>query len=150
MSARSERRGGGWALVWVLILSMGIGVAAGLIVSWWLWPVEYTDVTPDTLHPFHRAEYIVLISHAYAHDKDLRRAQVRLAALGDVGSVGVEVVTLAEQFAAQGRDVHATQSLARLAHVLGHRRAALAPFMPGGAPTPTWTPWPTATGTPTP
>jgi hypothetical protein len=128
---------------------MGGGVAAGLAISWWLWPVEYTDVSPDTLHPLQRAEYIVLISRAYAYDKDLRRAQVRLAALGDLGSVGVEVVTLAEQYAAEGRDVHDTQSLARLAYVLGHRRAALAPFMPGGAPTPTWTPWPTATEAPT-
>jgi len=128
---------------------MAVGLAAGLLVSWWLWPVEYTDVSPDTLHPYHRAEYIKLISHAYAYDKDLRRAQVRLAALGELGSVGVEVVTLAEQYAAQGKDVHDTESLARLAHVLGHRRAALAPFMPGGAPTPTWTPWPTATPTAT-
>ena len=150
MSAKSRRRtGGGWVLVWILILAMGAGVAAGLIVSWWLWPVEYTDVSPDTLHSYHRAEYIVLISHAYAHDTDLRRAQVRLAALGDLGSVGVEVVTLAEQYAVQGRDVRDTQSLARLAYALGHRRAALAPFMPGGAPTPTWTPWPTATAVPT-
>jgi len=147
---RRGRSGNGWLLVWILILAMGGGVAAGLAVSWWLWPVEYTDVSPDTLHPLHRAEYIVLISHAYAHDKDLRRAQVRLAALGDLGSVGVEVVTLAEQYAAQGRDVRDTQSLARLAYALGHRRAALAPFMPGGAPTPTWTPWPTATATPAP
>jgi len=128
---------------------MGVGLAAGLVVSWWLWPVEYTDMSPDTLHPYHRAEYIKLISHAYAYDKDLRRAQVRLAALGELGSVGVEVVTLAEQYAAQGKDVHDIESLARLAHALGHRRAALAPFMPGGAPTPTWTPWPTATPTAT-
>ena len=98
MSAQSRGRpGGGWLLVWVLILAMGGGVAAGLGVSWWLWPVEYTDVSPDTLNPTHRAEYIKLISHAYAHDKDLRRAQVRLAALGDLGSVGVEVVTLADR-----------------------------------------------------
>jgi len=136
-------------LIWVQVLAMGIGLAAGLVVSWWLWPVEYTDMSPDTLHPYHRAEYIKLISHAYAYDKDLRRAQVRLAALGDLGSVGVEVVTLAEQYAAQGKNVHDTESLARLAYVLGHRRAALAPFMPGGAPTPTWTPWPTATPTAT-
>lgn len=149
MNAKSRGHTGGWALVWVLILAMGAGAAAGLTVSWWLWPVEYTDVSPDTLHPYHRAEYIVLISHAYAHDTDLRRAQVRLAALGDLGSVGSEVVTLAEQYAALGRDVHDTQSLARLAYALGHRRAALAPFMPGGAPTPTWTPWPTATPTAT-
>jgi hypothetical protein len=132
-----------------MILAMGVGIAAGLVVSWWLWPVEYTDVSPDTLHAYHRAEYIVLVSHAYAHDRDLRRAQVRLAALGDLGSVGVEVVTLAEQYAAQGRSLHDTQSLARLAHILGHRRAALAPFMPGGAPTATLTPWPTATATAT-
>ena len=150
MSAKSRRRtGGGWVLVWVQILAMGVGLAAGLVVSWWLWPVEYTDMSPDSLHPYYRAEYIKLISHAYAYDGDLRRAQVRLAALGELGSVGVEVVTLAEQYAAQGRDVRDTQSLARLAHVLGHRRAALAPFMPGGAPTPTWTPWPTATPTAT-
>lgn len=150
MSVTSRgRRGGGWLLVWILILSMGAGVAAGLVVSWWLWPVEYTDVSPDTLHLYHRAQYIVLISHAYAHDEDLRRAQVRLAALGDLGSLGREVVTLAEQYAAQGKSVRDTQSLARLAHALGHRRAALAPFMPGGVPTATWTPWPTATPTAT-
>ena len=150
MSARRRgRTGGGWTLIWVQLLAMGLGLAAGLVVSWWLWPVEYTDMSPDTLHSYHRTEYIKLISHAYAYDKDLRRAQVRLAALGDLGSVGVEVVTLAEQYAEQGKNVHDTQSLARLAHVLGHRRAALAPFMPGGAPTPTWTPWPTATPTAT-
>lgn len=148
-AANRGRAGGGWVLVWVLILAMGAGVALGLVVSWWLWPVEYTDVSPDTLHSYHRSEYIVLISHAYAHDKDLRRAQVRLAALGDLGSVGVEVVTLAEQYAAQGKATRDTQSLARLAYALGHRRAALAPFMPGGAPTATWTPWPTATATAT-
>jgi hypothetical protein len=101
----------------LLIGCLGVGVALGLLISWWLWPVEYTDVSPDTLRPAHRLEYIVLIAQAYKHDGDLRRAQIRLAALGDLASMG-------------------------LAYLPGGPG-----YVPGAAPTATWTPWPTATPT---
>ena len=42
-------------------LGLGAGIGIGLLVSWIVWPVEYTDVAPDSLHPLHREEYIVLI-----------------------------------------------------------------------------------------
>jgi hypothetical protein len=106
-----------------LIGFLGIGVALGLLVSWWLWPVEYTDVSPDTLRPAHRTEYIVLIAQAYKHDGDLRRAQIRLAALGDLAAMGLEVATLAEQRVAQGEsmspaDAEHVRALAALSYAL--------------------------------
>jgi hypothetical protein len=154
-----RRQGGCWLLPPVLVGCLGAGAALGLLISWWLWPVEYTDVSPDTLRPAHRLEYIVLIAQAYKHDGDLRQAQIRLAALGDLAAMGLEVATVAEQQAAQGEsvspaDVERIRALAALAYALGHRRSTLAAYLPGGpgyvpgaAPTATWTPWPTATPT---
>ena len=142
-----------------LIVCLGVGVAVGLLISWWLWPVEYTDVSPTSLRPAHRLEYIVLIAQSYQYDGDLRRAQIRLAALGDLATMGLEVATLAEQRAVQAEsmsaaDVEHVRALAALAYALGHRRSTLAAYLPGGpgyvpgaAPTATWTPWPTATPT---
>ena len=142
-----------------LVGCLGVGAAVGLLVSWWLWPVEYTDVSPDTLRLAHRLEYVVLIAQSYKYDGDLRRAQIRLAALGDLAAMGLEVATLAEQRAVQREsmspaDVEHVRALAALAYALGHRRSTLAAYLPGGpgylpgaAPTATWTPWPTATPT---
>jgi hypothetical protein len=160
--SRPERRrqGGCRLLPVVLIGCLAAGAGLGLLISWWLWPVEYTDVSPDTLRPAHRLEYITLIAQAYAYDRDLRRAQIRLAALGDLAAMGLEVANLAEQHAAGASsgdaslDVGRIRALAALAYALGHRRSTLAAYLPGGpgyvpgaTSTPTWTPWPTATGT---
>jgi hypothetical protein len=154
-----RRQEGCWLLPLVLVGCLGVGAALGLLISWWLWPVEYTDVSPDTLRPAHRFEYIVLIAQAYKYDGDLRRAQIRLAALGDLAAMGLEVANLAEQQAVQGEsvspaDVERIRALAALAYGLGHRRSTLAAYLPGGpgyvpgaAPTATWTLWPTATST---
>jgi len=137
-----------WAPVFMVCIAIGIG--GGLLVSWGLWPVQYVDVAPDSLHLAHRQEYILLISQAYAYDRDAAAAQSRLAALGDPQVVGAQVAALAEQYAGEGRRQEHIEALAGLAYALGVQRAALAPYLPVSVPAATWTPRPTATLPPTP
>jgi hypothetical protein len=135
--------------LWLLVLLLGIaaGIAVGLFVSWELWPVEYTDVAPDSLKASHREEYIVLVSMAYSYDQDIKLAQARLASLGDLGAIGLEIVTLAERYADQRGNTQHIQALTALGREVGSYRAALATYLPDTTPIPTWTPWPTATPT---
>ena len=136
-----------WLWLLVLFLGFAAGIAMGLLVSWELWPVEYTDVAPDSLKTSHREEYIVLISMAYAYDQDIKLARARLAGFGDPAAMGPEIVTLAERYDDQGENTEHIQALTALAHEFGSYRAALATYLPDTTPIPTWTPWPTATST---
>ncbi len=136
-----------WILLLALILGLGAGSGAGLAVTWWLWPVRYTDVAPDSLRPGHREEYLTLVSQAYAYDRDLGLAQRRLSALGDPTAIGAEIATLAERYVAQGGPAEHIRSLAALAYALGFPRADLAAYLPEQAIT--LTPMPQPTHTPT-
>ena len=143
-----------WWLLLALVGGVVAGIALGLAISWGLWPVEYVDVAPASLRPSHREEYLVLVSLAYAYDRDLGLAKMRLAGLGQPDA-GAEVATLAERYAAEGGNVRYIRSLALLAGALGYHRSALAAYLPeatvsvGPAPMPTWTALPTETPTPT-
>ena len=151
MQAPHLRAPSRWRWVPVLVLCVGLGIAAGLFVSWGVWPVQYVDVAPDSLHPVYRQEYILLVSQAYAYDRDANAAQARLAALGDAQAASVQVASLAEQYAGEGgRPPEHIEALAGLAYALGVQRAALAPYLPIPVPAATWTPRPTATPLPTP
>ena len=149
-----QSRPGLWLLPLALIVGLGAGIGVGLTVSWWLWPVEYTDVAPQSLRPSHREEYIVLIGQAYHYDQDQNLARARLAGLGDPTTLGAEIATLAEKRAAEGGRAEYIQALTALAYALGHQRAALAAYLPANKPTATWTVWvtvtPTASASPTP
>jgi len=144
-----------WLPPVALLLGVGLGIGAGLAVSWWLWPVEYVDVAPDSLRPIHRNEYVLLIAQAYTFDGDRQLAKARLSALGDVAAVGPEVATLAEQFVAERRQTGQTEALIALARALGQERPALVAYRTHESPVATWTPLPsvpplvTPTGRPT-
>lgn len=143
-----RRRSGRWLPPLVLIVGLGTGIALGLFVGWEVWPVQYTDVAPDSLRPSHRKEYIVLIGQTYAHDHDLASAQARLAALGDPAAA--EMATVAERYVTQNSNPSHARALAELAIALGHQRAPLIAYVSGVTPIATWTPRPTATPVPVP
>lgn len=149
MSAPRGDRSRWWLPPLALVAGLGLGIALGLLVSWVLWPVEYTDVGPDSLHPAHRAEYVVLIAQTYARDGDLASAQVRLAAIGDPSTLSAEVATLAERYIAEGGTPQHTRALSELAMALGHPRAQIVAYVTGATPVATWTPLPTDTPVPT-
>ncbi len=144
-----------WALP-ALLGGLAVGIGLGLAVSWGIWPVEYVDVAPASLRPSHREEYLVLVSLAYAYDRDLALARVRLAGLGNPDAAGAEVATLAERYISEGGNPRYIRSLCGLAYDLGHYRAALAAYLsisptptPAARPTPTDTPTMPPTNTPT-
>lgn len=132
-----------------LLLGLSAGVGLGLLVSWALWPVEYTDVGPDSLYPAHREEYILLIAQSYAYERDLGAAQARLAALGDPVAVSGESAALAERYVQQEAGSPYTEAMAQLALDLGHNRTVLVAYLFGVTPIATWTPAPTGTPEPT-
>ncbi len=69
---------------WILFLiSVGVGIAAGLYYGWVINPVHYVDTSPDTLRADYKADYVLMTAEAYQKDGDLAGAARRLAVLGD-------------------------------------------------------------------
>ena len=91
-----------------------LGIAAGLLAGWVVWPVEYSNVTPDVLADRYQFDYVTMIAAAYAADGDLEMARGRLERLGPAGPAALLAVLAAE------RDDPAAQiALQQLAIALG-------------------------------
>lgn len=66
-----------------LLTGLIIGLLAGLIVAWILWPPRVTDVSPVSLEDSYKEQYRLMASLAFASSGDLGRAQARIALLQD-------------------------------------------------------------------
>lgn len=118
----SMRRVGAIALVTL------VGLVLGLVVGWVWWPVEYYDTEIADLKETYRADYVVLVSDAYALTSDLDAARERLSRL-DVPDVAALVLSLAETTRAAGGPAAKVGRLARLAAALGASGPAVAPYL---------------------
>lgn len=65
-----------------MILGLLFGALVALVYGWLIQPVEYIDTSPDSLRIDFRTDYVLMAAQAYAGDRDLNLARVRLAALG--------------------------------------------------------------------
>jgi hypothetical protein len=61
-----------------LLAGMGIGIAYG----WYIDPVDYFDLTPDTLRSDYQADYVLMTAEAYRLEQDPGLAARRLAIFG--------------------------------------------------------------------
>lgn len=68
-----------WVFV-VLALLAGIGI--GLAYGWYIDPVDFFDLTPDTLRADYKADYVLMIAEAYRREQDPGLAARRLAVFG--------------------------------------------------------------------
>ena len=68
-----------WFFVLVLLVA---GIALGLAYGWYVDPVEYFDLTPDTLRADYKADYVLMTAEAYRADQDPGLAARRLAVFG--------------------------------------------------------------------
>lgn len=66
-----------------LLTGLGIGLIAGIIIAWILWPPHVIDVGPANLDDTHKEQYRLMVSLAFASSGDLGRAQARIALLQD-------------------------------------------------------------------
>jgi hypothetical protein len=103
---------------------MGLGLWYGWVID----PVEYRDTDVSHLAAVYRAEYILMVSQAYALDGDLSAARARLALLASPDPA-LTVADVAEAAIAQGASELDIRSLARLAKALGAERDSLAPYV---------------------
>lgn len=70
-------------LRWVFILlALALGIAAGLAYGWFVDPVDYFDLTPDTLRQDYKADYVLMTAEAYSTEQDPGLAARRLAIFG--------------------------------------------------------------------
>ena len=123
-----------------------LGVGAGLVYSWALNPVEYTDTAPASLRQDFKEDYLSLIASAFMATGDLNRARARLTLLG-VSASSEELSRLAQSRLAAGQTESEAQALAQLAAALGERPA---PAMQSPSPTAERGTNPTATPSPSP
>ena len=79
LNAEPKGKGNHWYLLTGLIL----GIAAGLIFAWVIFPVVYQDTSPGTLAEGYKEIYRRMIAEVYTETGDLERAVSRLNLLDD-------------------------------------------------------------------
>jgi hypothetical protein len=136
-----------------LIVGAGllVGLIAGLLVGWVIWPVEYFNTDLSDLGTQHKEDYVVMVGSAYELDGNLERAKERLTQL-HMPNIAQFVAVLAERYMHEGHDAGEVRALAMLAYGLGADTTRLSQFLATATPTvtQTFTPLPTATITDTP
>jgi hypothetical protein len=68
---------------WIFILlALLAGVGIGLAYGWVIDPVDFFDLTPDTLRADYKADYVLMTAEAYHAEQDAGLAARRLAIFG--------------------------------------------------------------------
>jgi len=69
--------------LWVfLLLALLAGIGLGIAYGWYIDPVDYFDLTPDTLRADYKADYVLMTAEAYHAEQDPGLAARRLAIFG--------------------------------------------------------------------
>lgn len=67
----------------VLILGVVLGLILGLIVGWGIWPVQWTDGTPEVLREDLQRDYLRMTIDSYNRTGDTNTAMARWDSLGE-------------------------------------------------------------------
>jgi len=65
-----------------IIIPLALGIALGLLYGWILDPVDFFDLTPDTLRADYKTDYVLMTAEAYRLERDPGLAARRLAIFG--------------------------------------------------------------------
>jgi hypothetical protein len=81
---------------WVLIaIALILGAGLGLAYGWYVDPVDFFDLTPDTLRADYKADYVLMTAEAYRVEQDPGLAARRLAIFGTKSPAGIAADGLA-------------------------------------------------------
>jgi len=103
---------------WYLVTGLILGIIAGVLYAWLVSPVHYLDTAPSSINLASKDLYRSLIALAYASDRDLGRARVRLGLLHDADSVQA-LAAQAQRTIADGGGTNDARALAELVAALG-------------------------------
>ena len=68
---------------WIFIcLALLAGIGIGLAYGWVIDPVDFFDLTPDTLRADYKSDYVLMVAEAYSLEQDPGLAARRLAIFG--------------------------------------------------------------------
>jgi len=65
-----------------ILIALVIGIGIGLTYGWVIDPVDYFDLTPDTLRADYKADYVLMVAETYRTEQDPGLAARRLAIFG--------------------------------------------------------------------
>ena len=69
--------------LWVfVILALIAGIGIGVFYGWYVDPVDFFDLSPDTLRDDFKADYVLMTAEAYRSEQDPGLAARRLAIFG--------------------------------------------------------------------
>lgn len=74
--------------LWVT-LAFAAGIGIGLLYGWVIDPVEFVDLSPETLRADFRTDYILMVAEAYETEHDLHLAARRLAIFGSAAPADI-------------------------------------------------------------
>ena len=86
-----------------IIIPLALGIGIGLAYGWLIDPVDFFDLTPDTLHINYKTDYVLMTAEAYRLERDPGLAARRLAIFGSQSPSAI---------AAQGLDYARTNGFA--------------------------------------
>lgn len=70
-------------LPWHMLIGLILGIGLGILYSWVISPVSYSDTPPALLRSDFKDQFRAVIAAAYLSTGDIGRAQVRLSLLAD-------------------------------------------------------------------
>jgi hypothetical protein len=65
-----------------ILLALVTGIGLGIAYGWYVDPVDYVDLTPDTLRADYKTDYVLMTAEAYHVEQDPGLAARRLAVFG--------------------------------------------------------------------
>ena len=96
-----------------IILVLIIGAGMGLAYGWVLDPVDFFDLTPDTLRADYKTDYVLMTAEAYRIEQDPGLAARRLAIFGSQSpsTIASEALTYARTNGFPDSDIALLQEL---------------------------------------
>ena len=70
-----------WTRFLLFLLSIAVGLGAGLAYGWVISPPPYGNLAPASLHADYKADYVLMVAEIYAKDANLPQALRRLTQL---------------------------------------------------------------------
>ena len=68
---------------WIfIVLALLAGIGIGLAYGWVIDPVDFFDLTPDTLRADYKSDFVLMVAEAYRAEQDPGLAARRLAIFG--------------------------------------------------------------------
>jgi len=110
-----------------LILGIGFGIGAGLVLGWGVFPIEYSEGSLPELARQHTDDYTVMVAAGYVADGDIQGALERLNLLG-VDNSPAHVQEVTERYITNSRDIGDIQLLVALSEGFGRLTPIMEPY----------------------